>query len=170
MNGLDDLTGKQPTTCKATPQPEFSPAASRKPSSCSTNLRWRRDGAKSAFSPFSRRSAPPVLAIGGYRLHKSFCRGTEGSNPSPSRGESAANLTSAGQASRHLVGGRQAMDRAGEFIEGVAPQAKQVASNLYDQGSRSGAYVRQYAAQEPFTVMLVAGAIGFALGYLIRGR
>lgn len=66
--------------------------------------------------------------------------------------------------------GRQAMDRAGEFIEGVAPQAKQVASNLYDQGSRSGAYVRQYAAQEPFTAMLVAGAIGFALGYLIRGR
>jgi ElaB/YqjD/DUF883 family membrane-anchored ribosome-binding protein len=66
--------------------------------------------------------------------------------------------------------GRQAMDRAGEFIEGVAPQAKQVASNLYDQGSRSGTYVRQYAAQEPFTAMLVAGAIGFALGYLIRGR
>jgi hypothetical protein len=61
------------------------------------------------------------------------------------------------------------MDRAGEFIECVAPQAKQVASNLYDQGSRSGAYVRQYAAQEPFTAMLGAGAIGFALGYLIRG-
>ena len=73
-------------------------------------------------------------------------------------------------AHRASEAGRQAMDQAGEFIEGVAPQAKQVASNLYDQGSRSGAYVRQYAAQEPFTAMLVAGAIGFALSYLIRGR
>jgi len=31
MNGLDDLTGREPSTCKATPQPEFSPAASRTP-------------------------------------------------------------------------------------------------------------------------------------------
>jgi ElaB/YqjD/DUF883 family membrane-anchored ribosome-binding protein len=45
--------------------------------------------------------------------------------------------------------GRQAMDRAGEVIEGVAPQAKQIAGNLYDQGSRSGEYARQYVAQQP---------------------
>jgi hypothetical protein len=32
MKGLDDVTGKEPSTCKATSQPEFSPAASRKPS------------------------------------------------------------------------------------------------------------------------------------------
>jgi hypothetical protein len=35
-----------------------------------------------------------VLAIGGDRLHQSFWRGTEGSNPPPSTGESAANLRS----------------------------------------------------------------------------
>jgi ElaB/YqjD/DUF883 family membrane-anchored ribosome-binding protein len=73
-------------------------------------------------------------------------------------------------ADRASEAGRQAIGRAGEFIEGVAPQAKQVASNLYDQGSRSGEYVRQYAAQEPLSALLVAGAIGFTLGYLIRGR
>ena len=66
--------------------------------------------------------------------------------------------------------GRQAIGQASEYIENVAPQAKQVASNLYDQSARSGQYVRQYAEQEPLTAMLVAGAIGFALGYLIRGR
>ena len=66
--------------------------------------------------------------------------------------------------------GRQAMGQAGEFIEGAAPQAKQVASDLYDRGSRSGEYVRQYAAQEPLAALLVAGAIGFTLGYLIPGR
>jgi transposase len=31
MNGLADFTGKEPSTCKATSQPEFSLAASRKP-------------------------------------------------------------------------------------------------------------------------------------------
>jgi hypothetical protein len=49
--------------------------------------------------------------------------------------------------------GRQAMDRAGEVIEGVAPQAKQAASNLYNQGSRSAGYVRQYAAQQPLPAL-----------------
>jgi ElaB/YqjD/DUF883 family membrane-anchored ribosome-binding protein len=72
-------------------------------------------------------------------------------------------------ANRASETGRQAMDRAGEFIEGAAPQASQVASNLYDQGSRSGEYVRQYAAEQPLAAMLIAGAIGYALGYLIHG-
>jgi ElaB/YqjD/DUF883 family membrane-anchored ribosome-binding protein len=65
--------------------------------------------------------------------------------------------------------GRQSMGRAGELADRVAPQARQVASNLYEQGSRSGQAVRQYASQEPFAAMLVAGLIGFTLGYLIRG-
>ena len=39
--------------------------------------------------------------------------------------------------------GRQAMDRAGEVIEGVARlRPKQIASSVYDQGSRSGEYAR----------------------------
>jgi hypothetical protein len=118
-----------------------------------------------------------------------ICRGTEGSNPLPSSGESRANLTSSirppgicddafawchsGQpafdqgkavvqdlANQASEIGRQAVDRAGEFVEGVAPQARQAASNLYEQGARSGAYVREYAAQEPVVAMLIAGVIG----------
>ena len=64
--------------------------------------------------------------------------------------------------------GRQAMDQAGKVIGGVAPQAKQVASNLYDQGSRSGEYIRQSVAQQPLTALLIAGAIGYALAYLVH--
>jgi ElaB/YqjD/DUF883 family membrane-anchored ribosome-binding protein len=71
-------------------------------------------------------------------------------------------------ANRASESGRQAMGRAGEFVEGAAPQAKQEASNLYDQAAQSGEYVRQYAAQQPLTAMLVAGVIGYTLGYLIH--
>ena len=73
-------------------------------------------------------------------------------------------------ANRASAAGRQAADRAGEFVESVAPQARQMASNLYDQGSRSGESVRQYVPQDPLVAMLIAGLIGFTLGYLIRGR
>lgn len=45
--------------------------------------------------------------------------------------------------------GREAVGRAGEFLQGVSPQAKQVADNLYEQGSQSGEYLRQYVATTP---------------------
>jgi ElaB/YqjD/DUF883 family membrane-anchored ribosome-binding protein len=64
--------------------------------------------------------------------------------------------------------GSQAAGQAHEFIEGVAPQAKQIAGNLYDQGSQSGEYIRQYAVQQPLAALLIAGAIGYALAYLIH--
>jgi len=79
-----------------------------------------------------------------------------------------AKATAQDLGNRASEAGRQAMDRAGELVESVAPQAKQVASNLYDQGAQSGEYVRQYAAQQPLAAMLVAGVIGYALGYLIH--
>lgn len=68
--------------------------------------------------------------------------------------------------------GRQAIGRAGDVIQSVAPQAgdqaKQAASNLYDRGSRAGEYVSQYVVQQPLTALLIAGAIGYALAYLIH--
>jgi ElaB/YqjD/DUF883 family membrane-anchored ribosome-binding protein len=71
-------------------------------------------------------------------------------------------------ANRASEAGTQAIGQASEFVEGFAPQAKQMASNLYDQGSQSGENVRQYAAQHPLPALLIAGAIGFSLGYLIH--
>jgi ElaB/YqjD/DUF883 family membrane-anchored ribosome-binding protein len=79
-----------------------------------------------------------------------------------------AKTTAQDLANRASEAGRQAVDRAGEFAESVVPQAKQAASNLYDQGAQSGEYVRQYVAQQPLAAMLVAGVIGYTLGYLIH--
>jgi hypothetical protein len=36
--------------------------------------------------------------------------------------------------------------------------------------SRAGEYIRQYAAQQPVTALLIAGAIEYALAYLIHRR
>ena len=66
--------------------------------------------------------------------------------------------------------GRQAVERAGELLENVAPQAKEMASDLYERGSQSAEYARQYVVQQPVTALLLAGAIGYGLAYLIHRR
>jgi ElaB/YqjD/DUF883 family membrane-anchored ribosome-binding protein len=71
-------------------------------------------------------------------------------------------------ANRASETGRQAAGQARDFMEGVAPQAKQMAGNLYEQGTRSGEQISQYVVQQPLTALLIAGAIGFILGYMIH--
>ena len=70
--------------------------------------------------------------------------------------------------------GTQAMAQAGELVQGAAReagnQATQAATNLYQQGSRAGDFISQYVAEQPVTALLVAGAIGYGLAYLIHHR
>jgi ElaB/YqjD/DUF883 family membrane-anchored ribosome-binding protein len=70
--------------------------------------------------------------------------------------------------------GRQAVAQAGELVQGAARQASnqatQAATNLYQQGSRAGDFISQYVAEQPVTALLVAGAIGYGLAYLIHRR
>ena len=74
-------------------------------------------------------------------------------------------------ASQASEAGRQAVDQAGELLQNVAPQqAKEVASNLYERGSQSGDYARQFAAEQPVVALLIAAAIGYGLAYLIHRR
>ena len=70
--------------------------------------------------------------------------------------------------------GRQAMAQAGEVIQGAARQASdqatQAATNLYQQGSRASDFISRYTAEQPVTALLVAGAIGYGLAFLIHRR
>jgi ElaB/YqjD/DUF883 family membrane-anchored ribosome-binding protein len=66
--------------------------------------------------------------------------------------------------------GTRVVGEAGDLLQNVAPQAKEAASNLYERGSQSGEYVRQYAAEQPITALLIAAAIGYGLAYLIHRR
>jgi len=68
--------------------------------------------------------------------------------------------------------GSQAAAQAGETIQGVARQvgnqASQAATTLYEQGTSAGGYVSRYTAEQPWTALLVAAAIGYGLAYLIH--
>ena len=85
-----------------------------------------------------------------------------------------AQTSAAALARQASEAGRQAMAQAGELVQGAARevgnQATQVATNLYQQGSRAGDFISRYTAEQPVTALLVAGAIGYGLAYLIHRR
>jgi len=68
--------------------------------------------------------------------------------------------------------GRRGLAQASDAIQGMAQdvgnQASQVASTVYEQGARAKGYVSRYAAEQPLGALLIAGAIGYGLAYLIH--
>ena len=68
--------------------------------------------------------------------------------------------------------GVQAVTQASGAIQGVArevgKQVDQAATTAYQQSARAGGYVSRYAAEQPLTALLIAGAIGYGLAYLIH--
>jgi ElaB/YqjD/DUF883 family membrane-anchored ribosome-binding protein len=66
------------------------------------------------------------------------------------------------------------MAQAGEVVQGAAreagSQATRAAENLYEQGSQAGDFITRYTAEQPVPALLIAGAIGYALAYLIHRR
>jgi ElaB/YqjD/DUF883 family membrane-anchored ribosome-binding protein len=74
--------------------------------------------------------------------------------------------------------GEDALKQVAEDLGGQAQdiarrardQAGVAAQNVYQQGSRAGAYLSQNAQANPVSAVLIAGAIGFGLAYLIHRR
>jgi ElaB/YqjD/DUF883 family membrane-anchored ribosome-binding protein len=68
--------------------------------------------------------------------------------------------------------GSQAVVQAGDAAQGVARevgnQAGQAAATVYQHGARAGGYLSRYAAEQPLTALLIAGAVGYGLAYLIH--
>jgi ElaB/YqjD/DUF883 family membrane-anchored ribosome-binding protein len=65
--------------------------------------------------------------------------------------------------------GRQALSQAGEAMQGLTGErAGQVASNLYQQSVAAGGYVSRFVAEQPVAALLLAGAVGYGLAYLIH--
>ena len=68
--------------------------------------------------------------------------------------------------------GIQVVAQASDAIQGgareVGNKVGQAATIAYQQGARTGGYVSRYAEEQPLTALLIAGAIGYGLAYLVH--
>jgi methyl-accepting chemotaxis protein len=68
--------------------------------------------------------------------------------------------------------GLHAVAQASDAIQGIAQdvgnQASQAVNAVYEQGARAKGYVSQYATEQPLAALLIAGAIGYGIAYLIH--
>jgi ElaB/YqjD/DUF883 family membrane-anchored ribosome-binding protein len=68
--------------------------------------------------------------------------------------------------------GIQAVTQASDAIQGAARevgnQVDQAVTTAYQHSTRAGGYVSRYAAEQPLAALLIAGAIGYGLAYLIH--
>jgi len=62
----------------------------------------------------------------------------------------------------------QASDAVQDVAREVGSQVDQAVTSADRQSARAGRYVSRYAAEQPLTTLLVAGAIGYGLAYLIH--
>jgi ElaB/YqjD/DUF883 family membrane-anchored ribosome-binding protein len=87
-------------------------------------------------------------------------------------GAGAAIDKAAGLARDASTAGIQAVAQASDAIQGAAREAgrqvDQAVTTAYQQTARAGGYVSRYAAEQPLTALLIAGAIGYGLAYLIH--
>jgi ElaB/YqjD/DUF883 family membrane-anchored ribosome-binding protein len=60
--------------------------------------------------------------------------------------------------------------QAVDAIQGAARDVGQAANSVYQQGARAGGSVSQYTTEQPLTALVIAGALGYGLAYLIHRR
>jgi hypothetical protein len=84
--------------------------------------------------------------------------------PSPA-GSTASNL---GEQARSAIG--EAGATAHELAQRAREQASMATEALYRQGTRAGEYLTRNVNEYPLAALLIAGAIGYGLAYLIHTR
>ena len=65
---------------------------------------------------------------------------------------------------------RSTLADAGNTAQDLARQARDQAGQIYDQGSRAGRYLAHNVEQNPLVALLVAGAVGYGIAYLLHRR
>src|SRR5437868_2780147 len=60
------------------------------------------------------------------------------------------------------------VEQAGSMARNLGEQASAATGALYQQGARAGDYVSRNVNEYPLPALLVAGAIGYGLAYLIH--
>ena len=78
-------------------------------------------------------------------------------------------------AASDLAGKAQtAAAEAGSTIQGAASetvrQVRDAAAKTYDQGAQVADYLSRNTAEQPLLALLLAGAVGYAIAYMIHSR
>jgi hypothetical protein len=99
--------------------------------------------------------------------------GTETRNPSDDRGR-AGMLSSTVEAARNV--GEQAWSAASAPVATAQDMARRAreqtgaaGDTLYQQGARAGEYVTRNINEYPLTALMIAGAVGYGIAYLVHG-
>jgi ElaB/YqjD/DUF883 family membrane-anchored ribosome-binding protein len=84
-------------------------------------------------------------------------------------------VASAVDTASDLAGKAQtAAAEAGSTIQGAASetvrQVRDAAAKTYDQGAQAADYLSRNTAEQPLLALLFAGAVGYAIAYLIHSR
>ena len=78
-------------------------------------------------------------------------------------GEQARNIANTvGEQARNIA------NTASSTAQDLARQAREQTDTLYQQGTQASEYLSRNVKEYPLTALLVAGAIGYGLGYLIH--
>jgi ElaB/YqjD/DUF883 family membrane-anchored ribosome-binding protein len=65
---------------------------------------------------------------------------------------------------------RQATNAGVEAVTQASGVARDAANEAYQRSARAGGYVLEFAREQPLTAMLIAGAIGYGIAYLMHRR
>jgi hypothetical protein len=91
-----------------------------------------------------------------------------GSDRTGSTGTESTGGGMTGGASGSGISGTGVMEQAGSMARNLGEQASAATGALYQQGTRAGEYVSRNVNEYPLPALLVAGAIGYGLAYLIH--
>src|ERR1051325_8680798 len=93
-------------------------------------------------------------------------KGMDVSRVGSDRSGSSAGMSSGSSGSG--LSGSGGMERAASMARNVGEQASAATGALYEQGARAGDYVSRNVNEYPLPALLVAGAVGYGLAYLIH--
>src|SRR3954452_10640280 len=105
----------------------------------------------------STRQADKGMDISRVGSDRSGLSGTGSTGSGMSGGSSGARVVRSG-----------IMEQAGSMARNLGEQASAATGALYQQGARAGDYVSRNVNEYPLPALLVAGAIGYGLAYLIH--
>ena len=107
----------------------------------------------------------------GLQRSSSNMSGPGGSNTGSGEGAVDQAMTMArdvGEQARTIAA--DAGSRAQDLARRTRDQAMSAGDSLYQQGAKAGEYITRGVDEYPFTALLVAGAIGYGIAYLIHHR